>query len=84
MVVIHCTNLVTFTEEIPNGKLYFLRSYTATFSQFSSTTVKIYFIGGRLGSGLELQAFQGFSLKLDDFQILSRSVTRIAAPEFTL
>ena len=37
-----------------------LEYFITDFLQFSSTTVEIRFLGGRLGIRLDFQAFQGF------------------------
>ena len=38
--------------------------FTVNFSQFSGTNVKIYFLGGRLVTRQQIQAFQRFSWNL--------------------
>ena len=38
-----------------------MESFTADLWRFSSTNVKIRFLGGRLGNHRQIQAFQGFS-----------------------
>ena len=60
-----------------------MESFTADFIRFVPENLKIWILGGRLGTRYQIQAFQSFSCNFLISKALSRSITHEATRTFT-